>query len=75
MSCLVDTEGKIFNLPSPLFAHNLSCLLGRNVLVVKPWGRFRGRLLNGRLSLPAEECSKYEGPALEILAGVNPIQK
>lgn len=72
MSGLVDTEGKIFNLPSPLFAHDLSCLLGRNVLVVKTWGRFRGRLLNVRLSLPAKECSKvrYEGPALEILAGV-----
>ena len=77
MSGLVDTEGKIFNLPSPLFAHNLSCLLGRNILVLKPLGRFRGRLLNVRLSLPAKECSKvvYEGPALEILAGVSPIQK
>lgn len=77
MSGLVDTEGKIFNLPSPLFAHNLFCLLGRNILVVKTLGCFRGWLLNVRLSLPAKECSKvvYEGPALEILAGVNLIQK
>lgn len=53
MSGLVDTEGKILNLPGPLFAHNLSCLLGRNILVVKTLGCFRGRLLNIRLSLPA----------------------
>ena len=77
MSGLVDTKGKILNLPSPLFAHNLSCLLGRNILVVKTLGRFRGRLSNFRLSLPAKECSKviYEGPALEILAGASPIHE
>lgn len=77
MSGLVDTEGKTLNLPSPLFAHNLFRLLGRNILVVKTLGRFRGRLLNVRLSIPAKECSKvvYEGPALNILAGVDPIQK
>lgn len=77
MSGLVDTEGKILNLRSPLFAHNLSCLLGRNIFVLKTLGRFRRRLSNVRLSLPTKECLKvvYEGPALEILAGVNPIHK
>lgn len=75
MSGLVDSEGKILNFSSPLFTHNSSCLLGRNMLVVKTMGRFRERLLNVRLSQKGSSNIKYEGPTLQILGGVDETQK
>ena len=75
ISGLVDSEGKILNFSSPLFTHNSSCLLGRNILVVKTMGCFRERLLNVRLSQKGSSNIKYEEPTLQILAEVDETQK
>lgn len=74
MSGLIDTKGKILNFSSPLFTHNSSYLLGQ-IISVKTLGHFRGWLLNVRLSQKGSSNIKYEGPTLQILAGVDETQK